>query len=92
MKRFPLLLGLTLATSSLVPLTAAAETTQQEKAAHPHIAKAIDELEEAIRYMDQAPHDFGGHKGEAIKASKEAVRQLRAALQYRASVDTAHGK
>ncbi len=92
MKRFPLLLGLTLATSSLVPLTAAAETTQQEKAAHPHIAKAIDELEEAIRYMEEAPHNFGGHKGEAIKASKEAVRQLRAALQYRASVDTAHGK
>ncbi len=92
MTRFPLLLGLTLATSSLVPLTAAAETTQQEKAAHPHIAKAIDELEEAIRYMEQAPHDFGGHKGAAVKASKEAVRQLRAALQYRASVDTAHGK
>ncbi len=92
MKRFPLLLGLTLATSSLVPLTAAAETTQQEKAAHPHIAKAVDELEEAIRYMQEAPHNFGGHKGEAIKASKEAVRQLRAALQYRASVDTAHGK
>lgn len=92
MKRLPFLLGLTLATSSLVPLAAAAETTQQEKAAHPNIARAVDELEEAIRYMQAAPHDFGGHKADAIKASKEAARQLRAALQYRASVDTAHGK
>jgi len=92
MKRLPLLLGLTLATSSLVPLTAAAETPKQEKAAHPNIAKAIDALERAITDMQKAPDDFGGHKADAIRASEEAVRQLRAALQYRASVDTAHGK
>jgi len=92
MKRLPLLLGLTLATSSLLPLTAAAETTQQEKAAHPNIARAVDALEAAIHDMEKAPHDFGGHKADALKASKEALRQLHAALQYRASVDTAHGK
>jgi len=92
MKAPALLLGLTLAAASLTPRVAAAETTQQEKAAHPRIARAVDELEEAIRYMEQAPHDFGGHRAEALKASREAVRQLRAALQYRASVDTAHGK
>ena len=92
MKHLPLLLGLTLATSSLLPLTAAAETTQQEKASHPNIARAIDALDVAIRDMEKAPHDFGGHKADAIKASQEAVRQLRAALQYRAAVDTAHGK
>ncbi len=92
MKRLPLLLGFTLATATLLPLTAAAETTQQEKAAHPRIARAIDELEEAIRYLESAPDSFGGHKAEAIKASREAVRQLRAALEYRALVDTSHGK
>jgi len=92
MKRLPLFLGLALATSSLLSLDAAAETTQQERAAHPRIASAIDELEGAIHYMEAAPDNFGGHKADAIKASKEAVRQLRAALQYRASVDTAHGK
>ena len=92
MKRFPLLLGLTLATSSLLPMAAAAETTQQEKAAHPNIAKAVDALEAAIRDMEKAPHDFGGHKADAINASQEALRQLRAALQYRAAVDTKHGK
>ena len=92
MKRFPLLLGLTLATSALVPLAAAAETPKQEKTAHPNIAKAIDALERAIADMQKAPDDFGGHKADAIRTSEEAVRQLRAALQYRASVDTAHGK
>ncbi|HET9037512.1 MAG TPA: hypothetical protein VFN45_14980 [Myxococcaceae bacterium] len=92
MKRLPLLLGLTLATSGLVPLTAVAETPRQEKAAHPNIAHAIDALEQAIRDMQKAPHDFGGHKADAIRASEEAVRQLRAALDYRAAVDTSHGK
>ena len=92
MKRFPLLLGLTLATSGLVPLTAAAETPKQEKSAHPNIAHAIDALERAVADMQKAPDDFGGHKADAIRASEEAIRQLRAALNYRASVDTAHGK
>ena len=92
MKRFPLLLGIALATSSLAPLTAAAETPKQEKSAHPNIAKAIDALDVAIRDLKKAPDDFGGHKADAIRASEEAVRQLRAALDYRASVDTAHGK
>jgi hypothetical protein len=92
MKRFPLMLGLALATSSLVPVTAAAETPKQEKAAHPNIARAIEALQAAIRDMQKAPDDFGGHKADAIKASEEAVRQLRAALDYRAAVDTAHGK
>ncbi len=92
MTRFPFLLGILLATSALAPLSAAAETPQQEKVSHPSITRAIDELEDAIRYMERAPHDFGGHKADALKASREAVRQLRAALQYRASVDTARGR
>jgi hypothetical protein len=92
MKRSALLLGFTLLTSGLVPLAAVAETPHQEKASHPNIARAIDALEQAIRDMQKAPHDFGGHKADAIRASEEAVRQLRAALQYRAAVDTAHGK
>ena len=60
---------------------------QNERAEHPRIARAINDLEDAIRYMDAAPHDFGGHKAEAIRASREAVRQLRFALAYRARED-----
>jgi hypothetical protein len=37
--------------------------------------------------MAEAPHDFGGHKDAAIKASDEAIRQLNLALAYRAKGD-----
>jgi hypothetical protein len=59
----------------------------RERAEHPRIAAAIRELEEAIRYMEKAPHDFGGHKASAIGASRQAVTELRQALAYRASKD-----
>lgn len=60
---------------------------QAEKVEHPRIAKAIKDLEEAIAYMEKAPHDFGGHKASAIAASKEAIAQLKLALAYRAAKD-----
>jgi hypothetical protein len=67
--------------------TAAAANIAGEKAHHPRIAKAIQELEEAIKYMEAAPHDFGGYKAEALEDSKKAVASLRQALQYRAKQD-----
>jgi hypothetical protein len=90
-----LLLPLVLATSlgvSLLPAVARAETTQQERAAHPRIAQACDDLEAAIQYMEAAPHDFGGHKAQALQASRNALQQLRQALKYRAAQDTKMGK
>jgi hypothetical protein len=60
---------------------------QNERAMHPRIAKAIAALQDAKAYMEAAPHDFGGHKAEAIRASDEAIRQLRFALEYRAGRD-----
>lgn len=39
---------------------------------HPRIAKAILELEDAVKYLEAAPHDFGGHK-----ASHSGQAQLR---------------
>ncbi|MFT3843087.1 MAG: hypothetical protein QM723_39225 [Myxococcaceae bacterium] len=71
---------------------AMAETVKQEKAEHPRIAKAIHELEDAIKYLEEAPHDFGGHKAAALESSKKAVEDLRAALAYRAVQDTKKGK
>ena len=87
------LLGVIAAGSALASLPAVAEESVREEAReHPRIAKAIHELEDAIHYMEAAPHDFGGHKAEAIEQSKKAVQQLRLALAYRAAVDTKHGK
>jgi hypothetical protein len=40
--------------------------------------------------MEAAPHDFGGHKAQAIAASREAVRQLRDAINYRVGQEERH--
>ena len=56
----------------------------EEAVEHPRIAKAIAELEDAIAYMEAAPHNFGGHKAAAIASCKKAIVQLRRALAYRA--------
>jgi hypothetical protein len=65
MKKFVsgLLLGFVLS-AGVVSLAA-----QNEKALHPRIAKAIAALQDAKAYMQAAPHDFGGHRVDAIKAS-----------------------
>jgi len=87
----PLFVAVALTTSAL-PATALAENAKQEKAQHPHISKAIQELHEAIKELEQAPHDFGGHRAAAVDASKNAIQQLQQALQYRAAQDTKKGK
>jgi hypothetical protein len=70
-----------------VSLTSFAAGMAAEKAMHPRIAKAIHTLEDAIDYMQKAPHDFGGHRADAVEASKHAVEQLRLALAYRGGSD-----
>ena len=68
------LLGLTAMALLSVPLLAVqAETVKQEAAEHPRIAKAISELEEAIKYLEAAPHNFGGHKAKAIADSRAST-------------------
>ncbi len=58
-----------------------------ELADHPRIATAIRDLEDAIAYMEAAPHNFGGHKAAAIAASRKAIAQLEKAMAYRARRD-----
>ena len=77
-----LMLGVVMS-ASIVTLAA-----QNERALHPRIAKAIEALKDARAYMEAAPHDFGGHKAEAIRASDEAIKQLNLALAYRAGRDS----
>jgi hypothetical protein len=62
-------------------------SAQSERAMHPRIAKAIEALKDARAYMQAAPHDFGGHKAEAIRATDDAIKQLNFALAYRAKAD-----
>ena len=80
----PIIFGLSL---TLWAYPVAAETIAGEKAEHPRIAKAIHALDEAIEYMEHAPHDFGGHKAQAIEDSRKAKEQLIKALEYREHQD-----
>lgn len=50
---------------------------------HPRLVRAIEALRDARAYLQEAPHDFGGHRAEAIRATDEALRQLNFALAYR---------
>jgi hypothetical protein len=52
------------------------------KERHPRIRAAIKELEAAKVELQKAPHDFGGHRADAVQAVDRAVEQLRLALQY----------
>ena len=60
---------------------------QNEKAMHPRLAAAIASLRDAREYLQAAPHDFGGHKVAAMRATDAAITQLNLALQYRARED-----
>jgi hypothetical protein len=60
---------------------------QPERQWHPRIARALDALRDARAYLQEAPHDFGGHKAAALHATDEAIRQLDFALHYRARED-----
>jgi hypothetical protein len=72
---------------SLLTLGGSVMMAQNERAMHPRIAAAIAALKDAKAYMQEAPHDFGGHRAEAVRASDEAIRQLNFALQFRAKKD-----
>jgi hypothetical protein len=53
-----------------------------EEEEHPRLERSIHELEETIKFLEAAPHDFGGHREQAIKDCREALRQLREALGF----------
>src|SRR5947208_1015280 len=60
-----------LGTLAFAQVSFAQETAKKELREHPRIAAAIRELHGAIEYMERAPHDFGGHKAQAIADSRK---------------------
>jgi hypothetical protein len=72
-----------------IPVLMAAGTLGADRLAaqqdrFPRLTAAVNALNDAIDFMTRAPDDFGGHKAAAIAASRTAVRQLNAAMAYRA--------
>ena len=82
---FAAMLGVAVMSTGTAPVRA--QNMATEATDHPRIATAIREMEDAIRYMQAAPHDFGGHKVAAIRATEAAIAELRAALAFRARMD-----
>ncbi len=78
---------LLLASLVVLPLTVTASSARagEERREHPRISQAITALQGAVAELQAAPHDFGGHRAEAVEACKAALAQLRRALQYRAA-------
>ena len=49
---------------------------------HPQIHAAIDALRNARAHLQEAKHDFGGHRDAALRATNEAIEQLEICLKY----------
>lgn len=58
-------------------------TIQEERAAHPNLVKAIDEMKAALKDLEAAPDNFGGNKAIAIDNIKQGIHSLKKALYYR---------
>jgi predicted metal-dependent hydrolase len=64
--------------SSLMPSALAAEHWKE----HPRLEKAHKLLKEAIAALKAAPHDFNGHREDAVKASEAAQKQLEICAEF----------
>ncbi len=54
-----------------------------EESNHPNMAKSMHQTEEALKHLQAAPDDFGGHKAQAESDLKQACVSIRKALYYR---------
>jgi hypothetical protein len=51
--------------------------------AHPRIHAAINALSAAAAELKAAPHDFNGHRADALKAIDKALAQLNLCMQVK---------
>ncbi len=77
---------LALTFSTAVTASMAAPKPQPTPAAapapHPEIRAAINSLQRAKMHLQEADHDFGGHRVDAIKAIDNAIGQLQICMKY----------
>jgi hypothetical protein len=65
-----------------VALAAAAVSNAAQRERHPQIRKAIVALDHAKADLQNAEHDYCGHRAEALEAVNRALEQLKKALDY----------
>jgi hypothetical protein len=64
-------------------LALAAGAAEAQPVEYPRLRAALRALDNARAELRGAPHDFGGHRDEAIRACDHAAEQIRLALDYR---------
>ena len=55
------------------------EKYKDELKEHPRLGHALVDLHLAKDHLQKAPHDFGGHRADAVKACDEAIKQIQIA-------------
>lgn len=61
------------------PTTAPAPAMHRER--HPEMMRALRELRAAKRDLEQAAHDFNGHRAAALNHTNEAISEVEAGLK-----------
>ncbi len=84
-----LVFGLALVAQPMIASAAPEMTIQSERATHPRIVKAIEQMQAALKELQEAPHDFGGNKAAAMADTQKAIHSLKKALYYRLKMDDA---
>jgi len=64
------------------PAPREASLMRMEEAKHPNITKSMHDLEDAMKHLQEAPDNFGGHKAQAQADLHQAWVSLRKALYY----------
>ncbi len=49
---------------------------------HPEIMRAMRNLEQAKRNLQNGAHDFGGHRAKALEHTEQALQECREALKF----------
>lgn len=50
---------------------------------HPHIDEALESMRAAKHHLEEAEHDFGGHRGKAIEHLNRAIREAEICMSMR---------
>ncbi len=65
-------------------------TIQDEAAANPNLTNAIHAMDDALKYLESTPNEFGGNKAKAIADLRSAIGSTRKALDYHLQKDEDH--
>lgn len=70
------------------PSPSETQLMRAEEARHPNITASMHDMEKAMKFLHNAPDDFGGRKAQAEADLKQAYISLRKALYFRIYQDT----